>query len=231
MGSGTRKFAQALGTVIRKLQKRRSRMDDAAEDSAYFGQRELEENLETTPPSDERIELHCIWAVEFYTPSYADKLLTSLSALGWDREQFPGRDTPESWVKKSRQNPRGGAWINLGIIRTPEDQRPWPLRDRTAQLPEHVHYARGGLYSVTPSLTCAVICFVFEASYQGRLEEGATNRTKDLHKAHGEKRLPNTDTVSAERRGSPFHKAGMCGRSVDLVPQEPPRHFLRGTPR
>ena len=178
MGSGTRKFAQALGTAIRKLQKRRSKMDDAAEDAAYFGQRELEENLETTPPSDERIELHCIWAVEFYTPSYADKLLTSLSALGWDREQFPGRDTPESWVKKSRQNPRGGAWINLGIIRTPEDPRPWPLRDRTAQLPEHVHYARGGLYSVTPSLTCAVICFVFEESYQGRLEEALRTERK-----------------------------------------------------
>ena len=171
MRSGTRRMAQALGTAIQKWKERHSKTNDAEEDLAHYRQRDLEQNLETTPPSDERVALHCIWAVEFYTPSYADKLLTSLNALGWDREQFQGRDTPESWVKKSRQNPRGGTWINLGIIRTPEDQRPWPLRDRTARLPEHIHYATGSLYSVTPSLTCAVICFVFEESYQGRLEE------------------------------------------------------------
>lgn len=178
MRSGTRRMAQALGTAIRKWKERRSKMNDAEEDFAYYRQKDLEQNLETTPPSDERVELHCIWAVEFYTPSYADKLLTSLSALGWDREQFPGRDSPESWVKKSRQNPRGGDWINLGIIRTPEDRRPWPSRDRTAQLPEHVHYATGGLYSVTPSLTCAVICFVFEETYRGRLEEALRTERK-----------------------------------------------------
>ena len=178
MRSSTRRMARALGTAIRKLKERRSKMNDAEEGLAYYRQRDLEENLETTPPRDERVELHCIWAVEFYTPSYADKLLASLNALGWDRERFPGRDTPQSWVKKSRQNPRGGAWINLGIIRTPEDQRPWPLRDRTAQLPEHVHYAKGSLYSVTPSLTCAVICFVFEESYQGRLEEALRTERK-----------------------------------------------------
>ena len=173
-------MAHGLITAIRKLKRRRSRMDDAAEDSEYYGQREFEENSETTPPSDERVELHCIWAVEFYTPSHADKLLTSLKALGWDREQFPGRDTPESWVKKTRQNPRGGAWINLGVIRAPEDQRPWPLRDRTARLPEHIQYATGGLYSVTPSLTCAVIRFVFEESYQGRLEEALRTDRKTI---------------------------------------------------
>ena len=66
----------------------------------------------------------------------------------------------------------------MGIIRKPEDHRPWPSRDRTAQLPEHVHYATGGLYSVTPSLTCAVICFVFEESYQGRLEEALRTERK-----------------------------------------------------
>ena len=185
MRSGTRKISQALGTAIRKWKERRSKMNDAAEGSADYGQRDLERNLETTPPSDERVELHCIWAVEFYTPSYADKLLTSLNALGWDQEQFPGRDTPESWVKKSRQNPRGGAWINLGVIRTPEDRRPWPSRDRTAQLPEHVHYATGGLYSVTPSLTCAVICFVFEESYQGRLEEALRTERKTVIRPTG----------------------------------------------
>ena len=56
--------------------------------------------------------------------------------------------------------------------------RPWPSRDRTAQLPDHVHYATGSLYSVTPSLTCAVICFVFEESYQGRLEEALRTERK-----------------------------------------------------
>ena len=94
MRFGARRMAQALSTAIRKWKARRSKTNDAEEDLAYYRQRDLERNLETTPPSDERVELHCIWAVEFYTPSYADKLLTSLKVLGWDREQFRGGILP-----------------------------------------------------------------------------------------------------------------------------------------
>ena len=82
-----------------------------------------------------------------------------------------GRDSPASWVRITRQLSEGGSWSSLGTIRSADDTRTWPRRDRTAPLPMYVHYARGGLYSLTPSLTCMVICFVFEDSFRNRLDE------------------------------------------------------------
>ena len=74
-------------------------------------------------------------------------------------------------VRITRQFSESGSWLDLGTIRAVGDTRPWPRGDRTASLPMSVHYAHGGLYSFTPSLTCIVICFVFEDSFRNRLDE------------------------------------------------------------
>ena len=155
---------------IRKWTSRRSEDKDLASILEYAKERDPDENRETTPAEDERIDLHCLWAVELYTPSFADRLLENLERLGWDQEDFPGRESPASWVRVSRQLPEGGSWINLGIIRPRSDERPWPPRDRTAELPKNVRYAAGGLYSITPSLTCIVMKFVFDDGCDRELE-------------------------------------------------------------
>ena len=129
------------------------------------------ENVETAPPEDEHVELRCMWAVEFYTPSHVDKLINSFQCLEWDQDDLPGRESPASWVRTTRRLFDGGSWLNLGIIRSDSDIRPRPTRDRTAPLPLHVRYARGGLYSLTPSLTCIVMCLVFEDEFRGRLND------------------------------------------------------------
>ena len=46
------------------------------------------ENLETSPPNDEHIDLVCLWAAEFYTPSHHEKLVESFATLGWDKEKW-----------------------------------------------------------------------------------------------------------------------------------------------
>ena len=155
---------------IRKWTSRRSEDEDVASILEYARERDPDENLETVPAEDERIDLHCLWAVELYTPSFADRLLENLERLGWDQEGFPSRESPASWVRMSRQLPEGGSWINLGIIRSRSDERAWPPRDRTAELPENVRYAAGGLYSITSSLTCIVMKFVFENGCERELE-------------------------------------------------------------
>ena len=43
-----------------------------------------DENEETTPPADERIETCCIWVTECYPPSHALSLISGLKTLGWD---------------------------------------------------------------------------------------------------------------------------------------------------
>ena len=112
-----------------------------------------------------------MWAVEFYTPSQVEKLVDNFRRLEWHRSDRPGRESPAAWVQITRQLMEGGSWLSLGMIRSADDTRPWPRPDRTAPMPMYVRYAHGGLYALTPSLTCIVMCFVFEDSFRSRLDE------------------------------------------------------------
>ena len=145
--------------------------DESTSRLELYRQNDATKNSETSPPEDERIDLPCIWAVEFYTPSQVDKLVDNLKRLGWDQSDYPRRENPVSWLLTSRQRSEGGSWQNLGMIRTADDTRAWPRRDRTAQMPMNVYYATGSLHTLTPSLTCIVIQFMFEDSFRSRFDE------------------------------------------------------------
>ena len=165
-----RALAKIASKPVRQWKSIPSEDEDSASLLEHVRERDADENRDTAPAEDERIDLQCLWAVEFYTPSHADRLLENLERLGWDQEGFPSRESPASWVRMSRQLTEGGRWINLGIIRSRGDTREWPRRDRTAELPEKVRYADGGIFSITPSLTCIVMRFVFEDGYECELE-------------------------------------------------------------
>ena len=166
-----RRVAHYLRNAVEGRLTGHSRSDDRASMLDAYRKNDPPSNAETTPPEDEHVDLRCMWTVEFYTPSHVDKLVENLKKLGWDQNDFPGRESPASWVRITRQFSEGGNSLDLGTIRAVGDTRPWPRGDRTASLPMSVHYAHGGLYSFTPSLTCIVICFVFEDSFRNRLDE------------------------------------------------------------
>ena len=128
------------------------------------------DNAETAPPEDERVGLPCIWAVEYYTPSHVDRLVESLVRLKWNQSDPLGRESPTSWIRTNRQLSSGGSWINLGTVRSVNDSRPWPIPHRTAPLPKSVDHARGYIHSLTPSLTCIVMCFIFDQKSRCRLD-------------------------------------------------------------
>ena len=163
-------LSKIASTPIREWRSIRSKDEKPPSILEYARKRDPAGNRDTAPDEDERIDLHCLWAVEFYTPSHVDRLLENLERLGWDQEDYPGRESPASWVRISRRLPEGGSWVNLGIIRSRTDTRAWPSRNRTAELPPNVRYASGGIYSVTPSLTCIVMRFVFEDGHERGLE-------------------------------------------------------------
>ena len=166
-----RRVAQRARSAVQGRFTGHSIEDDLASMQDYYRENDPTRNAETTPPEDEHVDLRCMWAVEFYTPSYVDKLVDNLKKLGWDQNEFPGRESPASWVRITRQHSEGGSWFNLGTIRSGDDKRSWPPRDRTAPLPMYVRYARGGVYSFTPSLTCVVMRFVFEDNFRCRIDE------------------------------------------------------------
>ena len=127
-------------------------------------------NTETCPPDDESIDLCCMWAVEFYTPAHVDKLLAGLRKMEI-KNRSGIRPSPISQIQEWRQRSHSNAWMDLGTIRplgTDNSLRAGPL---TAPLPPHVQYAIGGLFSLTSSLTCVVIGFVFEKDFSTQFDD------------------------------------------------------------
>ena len=128
-------------------------------------------NAESEPPSDEVINLRCIWAVEFYTPSQISKLLRGFEKLGWNTDDSLGVDhNPVLWIQRTRESAAGGGWLNLGPIQRPGGGRLFGF-DRKAPLPTGVEYALATMYSLTSSITCIVIGFVLDKTQNRRFEQ------------------------------------------------------------
>ena len=178
-----RRVAQYARNAVRERITGHSSNHNSASMREYYRKNDPTRNAETTPPEDEHVDLPCMWAVEFYTPSHVDKLVDNLKKLGWDQNDFPGRESPASWVRITRQHSEGGSWLDLGTIRSGDDERPWPPRNRTAPLPMYVRYAGGGIYSLTPSLTCIVIRFVFEDNFRLSARYDLKAAQTDVHTA------------------------------------------------
>ena len=139
-------------------------------------------NAQTTPPVDELIDISCVWGVEYYTPRHVESLLTNLKRLKWDSSDHDlGTSDPIAWISRSRQHHFGSGWLNIGVIYSRTDDIYDPFR-RTAPLPPHVEYATGGLYSLTPSLFCIVMGFVFEEDYCAQFDKALrTDRQTYTH--------------------------------------------------
>ena len=127
---------------------------------------DAESNKETTPPDGEVIDLCCIWAIEFYTPSHMDALLTNVVRIGWNEEGFRGLKDIRDWANRSREHPKGGGWQNLGTIRSSG------INDSTlkkvhpdALPPSHVAEISGRLFSINSSLACVIMMFRLQEDF------------------------------------------------------------------
>lgn len=139
---------------------------------AHMRVRDPELNARSEPPSDEVIDLHCVWAIEFYTPSQIAELLAGFERLGWnisdDASDFTSN--PALWIQRTRQSAQGAAWMNLGIIQRP-DKKAFVGRVRSATLPHGVDYGFAGMYSLTSSITCVVLGFVLDETQSRRFDK------------------------------------------------------------
>lgn len=118
-------------------------------------------NLAITLSKNERVSLRSIWAIEIFTPSLIGDLHTQIKALGWDTQGL-GADRERdlnAWIRRSRESTVGGSWANLGVIARP-GAKPFLGDQRNAELPSFCEYATGGVFTLTPAITCVVIQFV-----------------------------------------------------------------------
>jgi hypothetical protein len=124
-------------------------------------EKDAERNLETQPPEGEQVILQGLWAVEYYTPSHTDRLFDGFNKLGWDEVSALNTESATNWVREQRNSMLGGGWFNLGYIKS-VPKRSVLRMDRVAPLPESVEYAMGSILTLTSSLTCVAMFFVYK---------------------------------------------------------------------
>ena len=147
--------------------------------------RDPEENRESCPPSDEHIDVHCIWVVELYLPSHLDQLTAGFQALEWAAPNgMVDREGLEQWIQDATSRLYGTAWKNLNIITRPGDDR-FQLFSRSAPLPNVVDYARGSIHYIFPGLVGVVLQFVLKDDPARCLESELRCDRKTFARPHG----------------------------------------------
>ena len=150
------------------IQKRMRRLSTGQEVNGLlelYRQADPAENEGTSPPEDERIDLQCVWGVEFYTPSHMEKLYENIQRLDWDNDKLEIREELTAWVQSTRLN-GFDAWTTIGVV-GPNGGEGF---NRTAPLPSHVEVMRGIIYTHNTSLTCVAICFEFKDRFKGEYD-------------------------------------------------------------
>ena len=77
-------------------------------------ERDAEINTLSAPPEHEDIRLVCLWAVEYYPPSYTEDLVAGLDKLGWAEPTF--HSDPVFGIEKMRERHSGGRMMPLGYL-------------------------------------------------------------------------------------------------------------------
>ncbi|GEM_PF-2698205 len=133
-------------------------------------QSDAEANARTTLTGDEAVSLQCLWVVEFYTPAHISSLLTGFEELGWNLPDSSGAaSNPTRWIQRIRHSPQGWGWLNLGTIYR-DDAQARSSQSRSAPLPNEVEYAIAAMHSLTSSLACIVIGFVYDENKRNCFE-------------------------------------------------------------
>ena len=165
----SRRLLHTLSKSARKLLPspfQKSETDSDEDSLRVYRERDAESNKETTPSDNEVIDLCCIWAVEFYTPSHMDALLTNVGRIGWNEEGFRGLKDIRDWANRSREHPKGGGWENLGTIRSSGiNNSTMKQVHQDALPPPHVTEIRGRLFSITSSLACVIMMFRLQEEF------------------------------------------------------------------
>ena len=167
------KIIDHLSNVRRKFS-RSLPNPDLDEITRISRERDSQINMDTAPPDDEFVDLYCVWGLEFYSLESIDNLAQSFRKLGWEEDvgsHSSDRD-PVAWIHRLNRHPRGGSWMNLGIL-VPRDSNSFTVAPNrhTVPLPTGVKYALAGIHDISPSLVSIAICFVLDGEYSVKFDE------------------------------------------------------------
>jgi hypothetical protein len=162
--------------------------DPLGEAREYHEKKDPEDNRNTTPPDDERIEVHSVWVAECYAPSHTASLMAGIRGLGWDQERVTDffKGGVSGWLNEGRKSPYGGAYLNLSPIERPGQRRFIGPEIRVADLPDSVDYARGYAFNILSSLTIITLQFVLTDEAATVLEDTLRTPLRTVFEEEGD---------------------------------------------
>ncbi|MGJ3237116.1 MAG: hypothetical protein ACFE0Q_00275 [Anaerolineae bacterium] len=136
-------------------------------------------------PENEKIDLHCIWVSEVYTPSNINTLIRSLERLGWDYQDIFSGDTLSKRIQATRSKGQHYTWDNVGSIVPIESDLFTYLPDsKHFDLPDGVKYANLSFCTIHSSLTILTVQFVFQEEFKGALNTAFEKKYQTMTKVH-----------------------------------------------
>lgn len=138
-------------------------------DSAY----DLESNVSSRVPEGETLKVAALWGIEVFGPSEAESLYSALRTLGWSAGLSSEREGALTWAEQQRTYGWGGVY-NVGVVGRAKASALSHLGNHSP-LPEGVDCLLVRLHQITPAVTCALVCFVFD-------DDAATVYARELGK-------------------------------------------------
>ena len=149
-------------------------------------QQDAKNNVLFSPPEEERIAVHCVWATEFYGPADRKRLGQSLRRL--DRQEtgnLPADQGLHDWLSKLDRYQSGVAYRSLGLMKPRGVVFPHGVRNYVVDMPEHVAFAEGTIAYVSPALIAIVVCFVLDDQYSSSFDEALRRGRRTLGTLQG----------------------------------------------
>lgn len=173
----------------KEWQRRRLAREHERQTIAFHEKHDPEENRRTCPPVEETINLHCAWAVEFYTPAHMDNLAKSLLRFNQTSGAYEHEtEYLDNWVNGLHRARYGGGWINLGPLELKGNGSKFMSPTRKVELPDAVDFALAHAFQVSPSIVCIAVCFVFgdlfSLGYDRELRNERKTYTRALRNGH-----------------------------------------------
>ena len=186
----------------------------------YNEEHDPEENQETAPPDDEKIETQCVWIVEFYLPSHVEDLIANVDALGWGDPDRDDREGLRPWIQQHSLSLSSLGWKNLGIIARPTEKRFLGMY-RPAPLPASVDFVRGSIDHLFPGCIAISLQFVLT-------DDAAVSLQRELSE---ERRTYSVPTRNGASFVTPFHqKSEACRKARSALRQACAGWFRQNLP-
>ena len=130
--------------------------------------KDVDENAELDPGTDELVEIYAIWAVDFIIPSNIEAVADAMTRQSWNVENRMGTEADlVGWIRRMRG--RGARGHHSTTLTRPEERR-FTTSGHDARLPSFAQQGWAIFECLTPAVTAVAVCFVMKETERRQVD-------------------------------------------------------------